>query len=356
MKVFFEKRYPDNRYEYTITIAFKSENLKINQDRKLDIFALFKKGNPIIAEKNNNKEMVGPLFCPMNMPSQWFWSKKATKIIENNTHMSNDHITNIISYITPFPFNAYLYCDIDTSTDKTFRIVKLGDCHIYRDSSSISSNEKSSSVDTQKKTILDNPYNNYYLFKLPPGKKIVFSSETEFNKPYIFKNEYDTDAQMEIKEIILFDIVDKSMRIYNPDQKFLYTDLEINKKSVTNTFTKMTNTCEKFRRAHIRPILPEYDGDVYKKLYKIAGINKEMYDTYYRRLDEEDSLSKYNIDDETHIIVSFSIIGSSIYAVKFMHDALVNLRRNYAHFHFNDSQFISEIINELIECLDNFRH
>lgn len=334
------KRYPGNRYEYLIHVSYPiSNSIKSNTDKKLDIFSLFKKGNHIIAEKTNRPSLVGPLFCSLNMPNQWFWSKKSINITENTTHMSNDHLMNIISYISPFPFNVYLYADFNTTNNKSYQICTLNDCKLYRE------------IDGQKKLLDTNPYSSYYLFKLPPGKRLVFSCETEFAIPYIFKNEYDIDAQMEIKDVILFDVIDKTMLKINPEQKYIYTNLEINKKSVQNTFLKSSNTCAKFRRPHIMPILPSYTDD--KKIYEAINITKEKYDNYHSRIKHEDSMDF--IDHDKYITVSFSIIGSSIYTIRYLHDALLNLRRNFSQFTFNDKQFISDIITLFIEKLESFK-
>lgn len=336
------KRYPGNRYEYLISVSYEITTPLDDQQRKLDLFALFKKGNQIIAEKQNNQSLVGPLFSPMNIPYQWFWSKKSVNIIENNTHMSKDHLMNIISYITPFPFNAYMYAEFDTSNDKVYRICTLGECKIYRESSDDSS---------KRHLIQNNPYSSYYLFKLPPGKRLVFSVENEFSTPYNYKNEYDVDAQLEIKEIILFDVVDKTQKKCNPEQTFLYTNLEIDKKSISNTFTKSSNTCAKFRRPHILPSLPSYEEAPH--IYEHMNISKKEYELYHERIIKEDTLG----DNESNsIVVSFSIIGSSVYTIKFLNDALINLRRNLSHFNFNDKQFISEVINILVDKLTTFKH
>lgn len=347
MHVHFQKRYPGNRYEYFVSIAYKisPNSPRLDQERKLDIFKLFKKGNQIIAEKNSNPELVGPLFSPINLPNQWFWSKKSIRIIENNTHMSNDHIINFISYIAPLPFNAYMYAEFDTTNEKTYKICTLGECKLYR--------EHSTSSGENKKVLIDNnPYNTYYLFKLPPGKKLVFTAETEFSIPYVYKDEYDIDAQLEVKEVILFDVIDKTMLKCNPDQKFIYTDLEIERKNVTNNFQKTSNTCAKFRRPHILPILPSIKDD--PLIYKLMNISEDTYNLYHDRIKYENDM--FHQSPDTHITVTFSVIGSSVYTVKFLHDALVNLRRNLTQFTFNDKTFIAELITNIIERLDKFNH
>lgn len=351
MYVNIKKRYPGNRYEYLITVAYKiKESVRENQDRKLDLFTLFKKGNQIIAEKQSNPSLVGPLFSSINMPSQWFWSKKSVRILENNTHMSIDHLTNIISYIAPLPFNAYMHGIFDTTDsknsptqNKTYRICTLGDCRLYRESSN---------DDNEKIEINTNPYASYYLFKLPPGKRLEFTAETEFSIPYVYKNEYDIDAQMEIKEIILFDVIDHTQLKCNPEQKFIYTDLDIDKKSVTNTFVKSSSTCAKFRRNHILPVLPTYEQMPH--IYKCMNISRNDYITYHERIKQEDE--NRLVDPNTHISVTFSIIGSSTYTIKFLNDALTNLRRNIAQFDFKDKQFVSDVTNELIQKLESFKH
>lgn len=345
MYVKLTKRYPGNRYEYLLSVSYPIEKAspRINQDRKLDIFALFKKGNQAIADKNNNQSLVGPLFCQLNMPSQWFWSKKSARIIENNTHMSDDHIINLLSYITPLPFAAHLYAEFDTRDNHTYKICTLGDCKLYRETQEESSAKQLLSV---------NPYASYYLFKLPPGKRLVFSINTEFSTPYIYKNEYDLDAQNEIKEIILFDVVDRTLLSWNPEQTFLYTNTDIDKRSVTNTFTKMSNTCAKFRRPHILPLLPSYEQAPH--IYTYMQISRDTYDRYHARVRDEDELAI--ADHDKHITVAFSLIGSSTYTIKFMHDAFLNLRRNLAHFTFRDKQFISDVINEIINKLATFKH
>lgn len=342
MEVYISKRYPGNRYEYLVSVVYEITSPRINQQRKLDIFKLFKKGNQMIADKNNNQSLVGPLFSQMNIPSQWFWSKNSISISENNTHMSNDHITNIISYIAPFPFNARLYAEFDTQHEKAYKICTLGDCKIFRESSD----------DSNKKQLIDkNPYASYYLFKLPPGKRLVFSAETEFSTPYVSKSEYDIDAQLEIKEIILFDVVDTTQQLCNPEQTYIYSNLEIERKSVTNIFTKSSNTCVKFRRPHVLPILPSINDAPH--IYEYMQITKDNYNNYYKRIQTEDLLN-HDIADK-NISVTFSIIGSSIYTTKFLHDALSNLRRNIAHYSniFNDIEFIRDVISQLIKKLEN---
>lgn len=323
------------------------EDDEIDQNRKKDILYLFKKGNPILADKNGHDYLSQscPLFSVDNAPNQWFWSRSTVKISYNNTHMSNDHIENIIKYIVPFQYNATLVCDIDTSDAKTFTIITLGHLKIYKESQ-----------DKDTRTLIENhPYKNYYLFKLPPGKKLIFSAETDFNKLHIQTNEYDTDAQQEIKEIILFDVVDRSMLKLNSNQKFLYTDVELKKKELTSTFNFYTNTSAKFRRPHILPILPSYDEK--RILYEVAEITKDKYVKYLDRIEKEDKLSFVDENLDDHIFVGFSVIGSSPYCTKFMEIAMTNLRRNISDYKFNDKDFVlntlTMMINKLARINDN---
>jgi len=355
---YIKKRYPGNRFEYLIFIVYKSENIKINEDRKKDIFYIFKKGNQVINDKKDiDKSLnVGPLFDNNNMPNQWFWSKKSVKITENNTHLSTDHISNIISYITPLPYNASLYCEFDTMKEITYKIFTLGDAKIYKETLSNKDtllNKETSNKNT-KQFINDIPYKNYYICKLPPGKRLCLTADTEFNKPYVYNSEYDIDAQQEIKEIILFDIIDRSNLKLNKEQKFIYTDQSFNKQTITNTYSLMSNNISKFRRPHIIPVLPPFNKN--KKLYELMTINEELFINYFKRINEEDNLSfiEENMDD--HIVIGFSIIGSSVYCIKFLENAFTNLRRNLSLYSFNDKTFVMNIITQLINKLSHFNN
>jgi len=342
--IYIRKRYPGNRFEYLIFIVYKNESIKINEDRKRDIFYIFKKGNQIINDKN-----VGPLFDNNNMPNQWFWSKKSVKINENNTHLSTDHLSNIISYITPLPYNASLYLDVDTTKEITYKIITLNDAKIYKETTTNIDNNSRKDI----KILIDEiPYKNYYICKLPPGKKLSLSADTEFNKPYIYNSEYDIDSQQEIKEIILFDIIDRSNLKLNKEQKFIYTDQVYNKQNINNVYPLMTNNISKFRRNHIIPLLPPFNDN--KKLYSLMNINEELFINYFKRLNDEDNLNfiKENMDD--NIVIGFSIIGSSVYCIKFLENAFTNLRRNLSLYNFNDKDFVMNIITQMINKLYNF--
>lgn len=347
MNVYIKKRYPGHRYEYLIFVTYKMTDIETNQKRKRDISALFKKGKYINDDYSLNYDVFdpkkpGPLFNNLNIANQWFWSTKSISIIENNTHISNDHLMKIISYLSPLPFNAYLYCDINSTNENTYKIYTLNDVKIYKDSTNKS-----------KQLLTENPYSNYYLFKLPPGKRIIFSAETEFNKPYIYKSEYLIDAQLEIKEIILFDVIDKSMLKLNPEQKFIYTDIAIRKDTVLDSFKKDSQTCVKFRRPHIIHTLPSFETE--KKLYDIMKIDKDMFYSYFERLYDEDNLSFIEEDSDTNIIIGYSIVGSSIYTINFLLDSFTNLRRNMSNHNFNDSEFITDLLNMLINNLENIK-
>lgn len=336
--IYIKKRYPGNRFEYLLFITFKIEDIKTNEDRKKDLLFLFKKGNQVI----QNKIGAGPLFDINNMPNQWFWSKATIKILQNNTSLSNDHLTNIICYLPPMHYHASLYCDFDTTNEKTYKIFTFGDCKMYKDL-------VENNTTQNKQLIEDMPYKSYYICKLPPSKKIKIIAETEFNKPYIIKSEYDIDAQQEIKEIILFDIIDKTYLNMNKEQQFIYTNQSINKQNVTNTYPLMTNLSAKFRRPHIVPILPPFKDN--KDLYNILDIDQNLFLSYFKRLSDEDNLSFITEDFNENIVIGFSIIGSSPYCIKFLDNAFSNLRRNLSLYSFNDKEFILNIITLIINKL-----
>lgn len=322
------------------------DNYKTDQDRKSDIMYMMKKGNIVLNDISDSDQgkQGGPLFNNMNMPNQWFWSKKSVKITHNNTFMSNEHITNIIKYIAPLPFHASMYCDIDTTNEYTYKIFTLADVKIYKETS-----------EKDKMSLLEHhPYKNYYLFKVPPGKKISFTAETEFNKPYVCTSEYDVDAQQEIKEILLFDIVDKWLLKGNQKQQFVYVNQDLDKRNVNNTFMLTSNNAAKFRRPHIVPILPPYYDN--KRLYSLAGITETSLKEYFQRLHNENELSFIKENSDNHIIIGFSIVGSSLYCPRFLEVAFINLRRNISNFTFLDKDFILQLVSAIISKIESFDH
>jgi len=337
MNTYFIKRYPGTRYEFLCFVTFEIEkDNKINQCKKQDILYLFKKGNMMLP--SNDKKYVGPLFDNTNIQSQWFFSKKSINIEFNNTHYSIDHLRNMFKYISPVSKEVVLYCNFNTENDSSYKIFTIKDGKMINKS-------------TDKQIEVEH-LSNYFLCKLPPGKKLIFNIETEFNKPYIVDIEYDIDSQSEIKEIILFDIIDTTMLALNKQQQFLYEHTSISKSEVTNNSNHTTNTAVKFRRNHIIPIIPDYLTK--QHLYDYLNITKNKIEMNFTRYKEEDNLSFIKEDVNRNIVIGFSLIGSSEYCPIYMYNSFVSLRRNIHMYDFNDKEFVVNVITSFINTINKY--
>lgn len=342
MNTYFFKRYTGTRYEYLVFITYEidKKNPEKNQYKKQDILYLFKKGNIALTDKIKKEviKTIGPLFDDNNLQNQWFFSKKSIDIINNNTHMSIDHIRNIIKYISPITNDISMYCDFNTENEKNFKIFTLEDAKIVNKSTD--------------KIITKHHLSKYFICKLPPGKRLTFNASTEYNKPYIDDNEYDIDAQQEIKEIILFDIVDNTLLELNNDQKFLYFDQSINKQEIDNNYKHTINNSAKFRRNHIIPILPNYKTE--KILYDILKIDENKLIETFTRYESENNLSFIKEDLKKNIAIGFSIVGSSEYCPIYLFNSFSSLRSNISQYKFYDKDFMIDLITNIINSINNY--
>ena len=337
----FYKRYSGNRYEYMYFISFKIDwdKLDVNQGRKRDIMILMRKHN-------------GILFNSDNETNQWFFSKNTCVVDKNNTQMSIDHLRNMFHYISPLPGNITIYFDANTFEKQDDEINKDDEIKFTSNKYKLYTLRDAKIVKKGGEEIKDHNLKNYFVCVLPQNKELSFSISTEFNKPYAIDDNYDLDAQQEIKSIILFDVIDPTLKVENPAQTFLYVDNVFDKAKLEMNYGHTADKCYKFRKPHVKFIVPEYDKKKY--LYDIMKISKSDVETYNKRIKDDDELNYIKVSKDENIIIGYSLIGSSEYLPTYFSNILSNVRRKIGKYTFYDKEFITRVLTNSINNINHY--